>query len=190
MGIDVQRTKTRDIIMKMTTALLTTLILLGVAQPGSTEDLLQGFAGRPWGSSREAFQDLRESARSGDIRYYRRSEDAYRIGGVTLPDVVYGFYQDQYFAAYMKVPSPAEFESIKGYLESRYGKPRAQLRIDQTIYIWDYIDAKIKLKHYENQPQAKLAFYHVPLSTKANLARAGNDAVKVLELDEYGDYDF
>ena len=100
-----------------------------------------------------------------------------------LSDVMYGFYDAQFFAAYLKVSSPEAFDALRRYLEKTYGQPRAQLRVDQTIYIWDYLDTKIKLKQPHDRMHGKLAYYYVPLSTRANQARSQNDALKVYDLD-------
>lgn len=164
----------------------------GSPQPVSAEeDLLQGAAGLAWKTTVADVPDLQESARSGDIRYYRRPGHAYRIDGITLPEIIYGFYQGRYFAAYINVSSPADVDQIRSYLEKRYGRPRAQLRTDRTIFIWDYPDAKIKLKQYRNQAGAKLAYYCVPLSRQANQSRGVKQRVKVYDLDEATpDYDF
>jgi hypothetical protein len=67
------------------------------------------------------------------------------------------------------------------------------MRMDQTIYIWDYLEVKIKLKHYEDQPKSKLAFYYTPLSAKVNEARQAAKSEVVIKLDagdETPDLDF
>ena len=177
--------------MKKFAMLVVVGILFTTVQTGVAQNLLRGFSGIAWGTSIDVLQDLEETARSGDIRYYRRPGDFYRFAGITLPEVVYGFYKDRYFAAYLRVASPEHFAKIKSYLQQRYGDPRAQLRIDQTIYIWDYLDAKIKLKQYQDHPEAKLAFYYVPLSIQANEARGSDKNVSVYPLDDLApDYDF
>jgi hypothetical protein len=59
---------------------------------------------------------------------------------------------------------------------------RAQLRVTQTIYIYDYHEIKIKLKHYETEGTYKLAFYYTPLSAKLNERRLEETVETVLPL--------
>lgn len=160
------------------------LVCLGVSQMATAEDVMQGFSGILWGTPIEAVRDFQEIAREGDIHYYKRDEDFYNIAGVTLPDVIYGFYQGKLFSAYMQVTSDEHFRKIKRHLDNLYGDARSQLRVKQTIYIWDFRDVKIKLKQVLNQPIAKLGFYYVPLSTKANEAKAQGDTENVYKLDQ------
>ncbi len=177
--------------MRTTSTLLTVFILLGTVATGSAQDVVQGFSGIRWGTSIEDVRGLHETARSGDIHYYKRAEDFYSIAGVTLSELIYGFYQGQYFAAYMPLNSPADFAKVKKHLDTVYGDARAQLRINQTIYIWDFLEVKIKLKQYRNQPRSKLAFYYVPLSTRANTAKSGTGSETILPLDPgEPEYDF
>lgn len=166
-------------------------MVLTLLQPAQAQDLLRGAAGIAWETSIDTLQGLEETARSGDVRYYRRSGDFYSIAGITLNEVVYGFYKGRYFAAFIPVSSAADFNKIKSHLEQRYGDPRAHLRVDRTIYIWEYVDAKIKLKQYQDHPVAKLAFYFMPLSTLVNQARSGDQTDRIYHLDELApDYDF
>jgi hypothetical protein len=179
--------------MKKFVTLCAMLLCLGIAPIAMAEDVMQGFSGILWGTPIEELRDFQEIAHEGDIRYYKRSEDFYNIAGVTLPNVIYGFYQGKYFSAYMKITSDDHFRKVKRHLDNIYGDARSQLRIKQTIYIWDFMDVKIKLKQFQEKSNAKLGFYYVPLSTKANEAKAKSkgDTEKVYKLDqEDPKYDF
>lgn len=160
------------------------MIFLGMVQIGMAEDVMQGFSGILWGTPIEEVRDFQETGSDGDIRYYKRTEDFYNIAGVTLPNVIYGFYQGKYFSAYMKVTTADDFAKIKRHLDNIYGDARSQLRVKQTIYIWDFMDVKIKLKFYHKQSIAKLGFYYVPLSTIANEAKAKSDTEKIYKLEQ------
>jgi len=179
--------------MKIKLTALAMLLCLGLTQMGMADDVMQGFSGILWGTSIEDVRDFQEIAHEGDIFYYKRAEDFYNIAGVTLPNVIYGFYQGKYFSAYMKIDSADDFNKIKRHLDNIYGDARAQLRIKQTIYIWEFMDVKIKLKQYNETQSAKLSFYYVPLSTKANEAKANatknTEKVYKLDLDD-PKYDF
>ncbi len=61
------------------------------------------------------------------------------------------------------------------------------MRMDRTIYIWDFLEVKIKLKHYEEREEAKLAFYYTPLSTKVNEARKATKSETVIKIESGDD---
>jgi hypothetical protein len=177
--------------MAIKSTLLTVILGFLLTQTAIAEDVVQSFSGIPWGTTVEEIEGLQETARSGDIRYYKRSEDFYSIGGVTLSEVIYGFYQDAYFAAYMNLTSADALAKIKRHLDTVYGDPRTQLFLKKTIYIWDYENVKIKLKQYTGRSNAKLAFYYTPLSIQANASKPGASGEKIYKLDTgEQEYDF
>lgn len=177
--------------MTIKSTLLAVVFTLGLTQTGFAEEVTQSVSGIRWGTPVGDVRGLQETARSGDIHYYKRGEDFYSIGGVTLSDVIYGFYQDAYFAAYIKLTSPDEFAKVKRHLDTVYGEARSQLRVGKTIYIWDHLDVKIKMKQYADRPDAKLAFYYTPLSTRANAAKTNADEEKIFKLNPGApEYDF
>jgi len=170
--------------MKMHTFLLAIVLLCGMADPLPAEDIQQVFSGIPWGSPITAFQGLRETARSGDIAFYKRDKDIYSIADVGLTDIVYGFYDGKFFSVYLKIARPENTDTIKNFLDKVYGPARAQLRLHQTIYIWDYLKVKIKLKQALDAPEAKLAYYYVPLSRRANASRPRQGQVHSFDLGD------
>jgi len=177
--------------MKMIPFTLAIVLLFGLAHPLPAEDVQQVFSGIPWGSSIEAFQGLRETARSGDIAFYKRDKDMYSIADVALPDLVYGFYNGKFFSVYVKIANPDNFAKIKNFLDTVYGPARAQLRLQATIFIWDYLNVKIKLKQALDTTDAKLVYYYVPLSVKANASRPNQDHEHIFELgDGLPEYEF
>jgi hypothetical protein len=185
MAVLMRRTFPRGLIpMKMYTFVLTIVLLCGLADPLPAEDVQQVFSGIPWGSSITAFQGLRETARSGDIAFYKRDKDIYSIANVALTDIIYGFYDGKFFSVYLKISNPDDIETIKTSLDKVYGPARAQLRLHQTIYIWDYLDVKIKLKQPRDASDAKLAYYYVPLSIKANASQPDQGQTHIFELED------
>jgi hypothetical protein len=177
--------------MKMNTIICAMILFFGMTNPLPAEDVQQVFSGTPWGSSITAFQGLHQTARSGDFTFYKRDKDIYSIADVALTDIVYGFYTGKFFSVYMKIADPDNVEPIKNFLDTVYGPARAQLRLHETIFIWDYLNVKIKLKQPLDGTHAKLAYYYVPLSLKANAARPREGQDHVFELgDGLPEYEF
>ncbi len=169
--------------MKPTIAGSILLILTFWAAHAAAEDLQKSFSGVAWGAPAEDTRNLTLAREDGDERYFSRPDDFYPLGGVTCDKVLYGYYQNQLFAVFMTVKSQADFRAVREHLNERYGDARSQMRMDRTIYIWDFLDIKIKLKHYEEREAAKLAFYYTPLSTKVNEARKATKSETVIKID-------
>ncbi len=162
------------------------LILIGLTfwtTHAAAEDLQTSFSGVAWGAPAEDTRNLALAREDGGERYYSRPDDFYPLGGVTCEKILYGYYQNQFFAVFMTVKSQADFRAVREHLNERYGDARSQMRMDRTIYIWDFVDIKIKLKHYEERESAKLAFYYTPLSTKVNEARKATKSETVIKID-------
>ena len=75
-----------------------------------------------------------------------------------------------------------DFDKIKEFMISDYGNPRAQLRVNQTIYIWDHKNIKIKMKLYEKNGHQKLAYYYTPLSNKLNESQLEDNFEQYIKL--------
>ena len=177
--------------MKTSPILYAMVLFFGLTNPLAAEDVQQVFSGIPWGSTVEAFQGVHQSARSGDFTFYKRDKDIYGIADVALTDIVYGFYKGKFFSTYLNISDPDNVEPIKAFLDKVYGAARAQLRLHETIFIWDYLNVKIKLKQPLDGSAAKLAYYYVPLSLEANASRPGEGRDHVFELgDGIPEYEF
>ena len=170
--------------MKRTIHALLILAALICATRAIAEDVTKSFSGIIWGISADKVGNLEQVRQDGDIRSYQRAGDFYRLGDVNLENISYAFYQDRYFAAFMPVTKKADIQAILATLNKQYGPARAQLRVDRNIYIWEYMEIKIKLKQYLANDDAKLAFYFTPISTAVNAARGGSTSTHVFKLDK------
>jgi hypothetical protein len=131
-------------------------------------DLNEGFSGLKWGTNISAVDNLSELSQKGNVGYYFRFNEMGLIYNTNVGQVFYGFYGDKFFAVYFKIKSKKDFDKIKEFITLDYGAPRAQLRVSQTIYIWEHKNIKIKMKLHEKNGHQKLAYYYTPLSNKLN----------------------
>jgi hypothetical protein len=136
-------------------------------------DLKDGFLGIQWGTSISELPDLVKVSEKNDVSYYRNQKKSYTVFDIETPSVVFGFYKDKFFAAYVQVESIQVFDRITDHLTQIFGSPKKILKVieQQTIYRWKYEDTKIKLKLYEKEGKMKLSFYYTPLSVKVNEAQ-------------------
>lgn len=137
-------------------------------------DLQGEIFGLRWGSRQSGMNSFFTKVwSSSNVDFYIKPGEVRTINDVVVPEVIYGFYKDQFFAVYIKIDSIEVFDDFRRYMKSKYGIPQKtmSLKKDQTIYHWKYEKIKIKLKIYGKDNYMKLAFYYTPLSSKVNEAQ-------------------
>ena len=158
------------------------IAIMLVGQMVYAADLGEEFSGLKWGSSVSTVDNLSEFSQKGDVRYYYRFDEIGLIYNVNVGRVYYGFYQDKFFTVQFRINSRKDFDKIKEAMTSDYGIPRAQFRVNQTIYIWEYKKIKMKMKLHEKNGQQKLAYYYTPLSNKLNENRLEKNFEQYIKL--------
>ena len=133
-------------------------------------DLQEGFLGTNWGTHISELTGFNKVSQKGDVIYYGNPQKSYTIFGVDAANVIFGFFKDKFFAAYIAVESISTFSRAKDHLTQKFGSPITILKTQnqQTIFMWKHEHTKIKLKLYEKEGKMKLAFYYTPLAGKVN----------------------
>jgi hypothetical protein len=136
-------------------------------------DLREGFLGTNWGIHISELTGFSKVSQKGDVSYYGNPQKSYTIFGVDTANVIFGFFKDKFFAAYVAVESIGFFDRAKNHLTQKFGSPQTILKTQnrQTILSWKKMDTRIKLKLYEKEGKMKLAFYYTPLTRKVNQAQ-------------------
>ena len=138
----------------------------------SASDLRKGFSGIEWGTDLSVSDEFIRIRSREEVTFYRPVNKIYTIFDVDVSDVVFGSYDEKFFAVYMRIDSVEVFGRLKSHLISTFGKPetRMSLKNKQTIHKWEKGDIKIKLKVRENGNLMKLGFYYTPISGSINEA--------------------
>lgn len=160
------------------------VILIFISTVVQGAEIWEEFSGIRWGTPLAALEGLQENRKDDYVQYCVRPEEQYSIDDLVLGSVIYGFYQEKFYAAFINLTSRSQFDQTMKLLQLKYGNPRANLRLTQTTYIWDYQQLKIKLKHDKKNETFKLGFYHTPLSEALNRQRIGEGGIRIRKLDE------
>lgn len=144
-----------------------TLFFCTLSQAG---DLKDGFMGYQWGEHISQYDQFTELYTKGDVTYYSNPGEAFTIEEIIINNVVFGFYKRRLFAVYIGIDSLEKYDSIRQYLQSKYGLPgtKASAKEYLTTYKWKYEDVTIKLKTDQIGGKMKLACYYRPLSSELN----------------------
>jgi hypothetical protein len=153
--------------------------------PAQAAELESGFRDTKWSTSAKDLKGFTKVGGSEKIVYYVNPERKYTFFGNEIPDdVVYGFYDDKFFAVYVNIEGIDIFSQIKSYIQRKYGMPsktsretrsdlptltsRRETRGDLTTYIWRLNQTQIKFKHHETSGEMKISFYYLPIAKQAN----------------------
>ena len=145
-------------------------------------DLQEGFSGIKWGTNISDLSHFSKLGSKGRVSYYANPDQIHTIYEIDIPHVIYGFYDNKFFAVYIGIDKFEIYSQLKSHLASKYGNPDTTLtmRNEDTIYKWKYEQIKIKLKLRGRDNTMKLAFYYKPLSKEVN----------EIELEEFQDKSF
>lgn len=148
------------------------LVLLGVlilsGPPAQGAVLQSGIHGMVWGGQASDYPYLEKVREEGPAAYYLNRNIAYHAVGQPVSAVIYGFYRDQLFAAYIKLNSPNQAYYLEKHFNAEYGPAKITTAGDQTVYRWEDQDLKIKLKINDANNEIKLGLYYEPLATELN----------------------
>jgi hypothetical protein len=159
--------------MKFTVRTILVAGFLGMLSPPvQAAELESGFLGTKWSTSARELQGFTKVGGSKKIAYYVNPQQKYTFFGNEVSDhVVYGFYDDKFFAVYANIGGIDIFSQVKKYIQHKYGMPTKtsrETRGDLTTYIWRLKQTQIKFKHHETSGNMKISLYYLPISKQAN----------------------
>jgi hypothetical protein len=147
--------------------------MFAAARALAGQDIGEGMHGMRWGAAASTYGFLTKVRQEGPVTYYVNANSVYQSANQIVPGVVYGFYDERFFAVYIKLRTPDQFIQTRRHFSSRYGPPEVFRDAGgrQSVYRWKAADVKIKLKMDDATGDIKLAVYYAPLSSERNEKR-------------------
>ena len=153
--------------------------------PVQGAELESGFMGTKWATPAEELKGFTKVGGSEKFAYYANAQRKYTFFGKEASDhVVYGFYDDKFFAVHADIEGIDIFSQIKSYIQKKYGVPSKTSRETRgglTTFIWRLKQTQIKFKHHETSGKMKISFYYMPIAKQANA-----EMIKNLEAEPPG----
>ncbi len=159
-------------------AIMVAVVLLMLVPQAQTAEIEAGFLDLKWSTPAKDVEGLSRVGGNDKITYYVNRQRKYTFFGNEVPaDVVYGFYDDKFFAVYVDIEGIDLFSQIKSYIQHKYGIPTKTSRETHsglttstglTTYIWRLNQAQIKFKHQETSGKMKISLYYLPIAKQAN----------------------
>ena len=159
--------------IKITRFLYLCLIITFSFGLSQAADLSVGFMGTKWQTDLSGVENFLKVKENEDLSYYVNPTVNYVINDIKIPQVIYGAYQNKFFAVYIGIDTFDVYSNLRNYITEKYGKSKMKIKInpDRTEHQWKQGDVKIKLKLNEESGDMKLGFYYMPLSNKVNAAQ-------------------
>ena len=136
--------------------------------PTQAANLQSGIHGMAWGGHAADYPHLEKIREQGGATYYINRQMAYRAADKPVTGVVYGFYRDRLFAAYIKMSTPNQAYYLEKHFSGEYGPAKVKAAGAETVYRWKHGDLKIKLKVNDAREDIKLGIYYQPLAKELN----------------------
>lgn len=144
-------------------------MLFATAQAAELES---GFRDTKWATPAKDLKGFTKVGGSEKFAYYVNPQQKYTFFGNEVSDhVIYGFYDDKFFAVYANIEGIEIFSQIKSYIQHKYGVPNKVSREtpgNLTTYSWKLNQTQIKFKHHETSGKMKIAFYYLPIANQVN----------------------
>ena len=165
--------------------------------PVQAAELESGFMDMKWATPAKELKGFTKVGGSEKFAYYVNPQQKYTFFGNEASDhVVYGFYDDKFFAVYADIDGIDIFSQIKSYIQRKYGIPSKtsrETRGNLTTYIWRLKQSQIKFKHHETSGKMKIALYYLPIAKQANAEMKKNlvaePQVPIFPLYPFSNYD-
>lgn len=143
-----------------------------VPEPVLATELESGFMDTKWATSATELKGFTQVGGKEKLAYYVNRQQKYTFFDKEVSaDVVYGFYEDQFFAVYVDIMGIDIFYQVKSYIQRKYGVPTKTSRDsrgDLTTFIWRLKQTQIKFKHHETSGNMKISFYYLPIAKQTN----------------------
>jgi len=133
-------------------------------------DLDQEFLNKRWGAPLSEFPQFVHVGGSGKIAYYANPKQAYTLFDTEVTNLVYGFYDEKFFAVYASLEAIDTYSTIKRGIQQRFGIPKISMeaRGALTTHSWRVGETRIKMKYSDASGAMKLSFYYTPIAGRAN----------------------
>ena len=164
------RRATMKKIMKAIRLLSTTLVFFPImVGSGIAGDLQTGFGGIDWKTPLDQIRDCEEVESREGIQYCLRREQAHTLLGEPVPAVLYGFYNNAFFAVFVKIEEDDAYAETKTRLNDRLGIPETSLDKEGVTYTlwWTEGKVRIKLTNDRSKEGFRLVYYYQPIAEKA-----------------------
>jgi hypothetical protein len=93
-------------------------------------DLKEGFMGTKWQTDLNSLSNFLKIEEKENISYFVNPTVVHVIDDVKIPQVVYGAYENKFFAVYIQLDNFEVYNQMKRYITEKYGRPKMTMQIN------------------------------------------------------------
>ena len=159
----------KKIVMAICLLSITLIFIPIVAGSSMADDFQTGFGGIGWATALDQVRDCEDVESREGIQYCLRREQAHILLGEPVPAVLYGFYNDAFFAVFVKIEDDDAYGITKTRLMDRLGTPETSLDKEGVTSTLRWTEGKVRvvLSNDRSKEGFRLAYYYVPVADKA-----------------------
>ena len=149
--------------MKSAVKTIMVAALLGMLfAPVQAAELEFGFMDTQWATPAKDLKGFTQVGGSEKIAYYVNPQRTYTFFGTAVPDdVVYGFFDDKFFAVYVNIEGIDVFSQIKSYIQHKYGVPNKISRYEPRWFMAQgHINPRETVRAFKQLGAKRLAVIH------------------------------
>lgn len=143
-------------------------IILVLVQTAAGADIQTGFGGIDWATALGQVQDCEEVESREGIRYCLRRDRVHTLLGEPIPTALYGFYNDAFFAVFIKIENDDAYAITKTRLMKRLGTPETSLDKEGVTSTLRWTEGKVRvvLSNDRSKEGFRLVYYYLPVADK------------------------
>ncbi len=132
------------------------------------EDFQSGFGGINWSTSLEQVENCQKIDDQGDIQYFIRTNQLHTLFGEPVPHVIYGFYQNAFFAVFVRIENDEAYFQTKTRLMDQLGMPQISFDKEGTVSTLRWTDGQVQIELFNDRSEQgfKLAYHYLPIVKK------------------------
>lgn len=139
-----------------------------LAATGVAADIQTGFGGVEWAASLNQVGNCQQVGEREGVQYCARSDQFHTLLGEMVPGVLYGFYQDAFFAVFIAIESDEAYLETKEKLVERLGVPETSLDATGVVSTLRWTDGAVQVELFNDSSKQgfKLVYYYLPIAKK------------------------
>jgi hypothetical protein len=141
-------------------------IMTGVC---AAEDLQTGFGGVTWETALDQVADCEKTKDQAGLQYCIRRHHAHTLMGELAPDVLYGFYQNSFFAVFIGIENDEAYVLTKNRLIDRLGTPQTSFDKEGVASTFRWKEGHVRVELYNDRSKEgfRLVYIYLPIADKA-----------------------
>lgn len=137
----------------------------------------QGFNNIGWGQPISSVRNLSIASSDGQTLFFHRQGERYTLGGADMEEVLYGFYNNRFYAAILRFRGLVLFNRVQEALKIRHGDPDRSDGIAKR-FVWRWPDVLFRLDWDGSSGSGEVLMTFIPIALEREQTRLSETVPK------------